>query len=359
VLLLSGMALLALGVAPVARAALQTVGSPLSVPATLNTSENLGYEGVNTDVPASAEAPNGVVHTPHFGADTAIWNTSEASGHASMPEAGQADVIRLEGCALQAPGGPPPLTQIHFQSLAPRPGGDLKVELTSQAFELPICGQNGASGSTVSTYEPINLCVNRGDFVGFNDEGGFVERYYRSGVPYEVLGAVKRSALASFLRGGGTVNGSIFSPLETAAMEGFEMSANEELMMQVELGTGPNARYVCPGGTKDAPPVLPVIRIGRQTDGINRARIVEVAIYCRPVEGCSGSATLTMPAAAKSAKEVGSAVFKLRGDDTSLLPIRVSPALLKLIRKHHGVATTLVASVEGHTFTQTVEIKIL
>jgi hypothetical protein len=178
------LALLGLLLQPAAgRAAMTRVGSPLSVPATLNTSSSLGYAGVNTDVLPTPEAPSGVIHTSHFGADTAIWNTAVFGGHASMPEAGQADVIRLEGCALQAAGGPSPLAQIHFQTLAPQPGGGFKVELTSQPFELPICGQDGASGSTLTSYEPINLCVNRGDYVGFNDEGGFVEPYYRSGVP--------------------------------------------------------------------------------------------------------------------------------------------------------------------------------
>jgi hypothetical protein len=355
------IALLTLLLAPATgRADLITVGSPLSVSATLNTSNNLGYTGVNTSVPPSEEAPNGVIHTPHFGADTAIWNTVVAGGDAAMPQAGQADVIRLEGCALQAPGGPAPLTQIHFQSLSPQPGGGLKVALTSQPFELPICGQNGASGSTISSYEPINLCVNGGDYVGFNDEGGFVEKYYRSGVPYEVLGSVGRSSVASFLKGGGTDNGALFSPLETSAMEGFSSVQNEELMMQVQLGTGANARYVCPGGTKDAPPVLPVIGIGPQTDGINRARIVQVAVYCRPTSGCDGTATLTLSNLGKSAAhEVGKTKFSLPGDNTSHVPIRVSPEVLTLIRRHNGVATTLAAVVDGQTFAQTVEIKIL
>jgi len=35
-----------------------------------------------------------------------------------------------------------------------------------------VVGPNGAGGSTVSTYEPVNLCVNKGDYVDFNDEGG-------------------------------------------------------------------------------------------------------------------------------------------------------------------------------------------
>ncbi|HSZ04159.1 MAG TPA: hypothetical protein VK778_03040, partial [Solirubrobacteraceae bacterium] len=185
-----------------AGAAVIIIGSPLSVPATLNTSANLAYQGTNTAVPPSAEAPNGIFHTFHFGADTALWNVAQASGSPSVPADGEVQKIALEGCAQAAPGGPAPLTQIHFQDIAPLPGGGATVKLTSGAFEIPVCGEGGASGSTVSTYEPNGLCVSQGDYVDFNDEGGYVENIYRAGVPYEVLGSVAGSTADSFIRGG-------------------------------------------------------------------------------------------------------------------------------------------------------------
>jgi hypothetical protein len=338
-------------------AAIVSVGPRLDVPANVTTSGGLGYRGIDTAVPPAPDAPNGIVHTSHFGADTAIWNTTGAGHSAAMPKAGQADRIKLEGCAVRAPGGPAPLTQIHFQTLA-RQGGGIKVALTSGAFEIPICGEGGASGSTVTTYSPINLCVHKGDYIGFNDEGGYVESYYRSGVPYQVLRTVRGASIDSFLRGGGTNNGSFFNPAETAAMDGFASKANEQLMLQVELGTGPDARYVCPGGSKDAPRVLPALRVSRQTDGINRARVVAVAIYCRPVTGCRGSARLTLPTTGRAAA-VGHSVFALPGNKTSHLPIRVSPEVLKLIRKNHGVNSQIELRMGRKTFTQRVAIKIL
>ena len=106
------------------------------------------------------------------------------------PEEGQALKVKLEGCAEAAPGGPAPLTQIHLQDITPLSGGGAKVDLTSQPFEIPICGRGGASGSTVTTYEPVNLCMAKGDYIDFNDEGGYVANVYPSGVPYRVLGAV-------------------------------------------------------------------------------------------------------------------------------------------------------------------------
>lgn len=332
------------------------VGSRLSVPASLNTAEDLSYQGTNTAVPPNPEAPNGIFHTFHFGADTALWNVAQASGSPSMPAAGQAVKVSLEGCAQPAQGGPPPLTQIHFQDISPLPEGGARVNLTSQSFEIPVCGQGGAGGSTLTSYEPINLCVDRGDYVAFDDEGGYVENVYRAGVPYQVLGRVNRSTADSFLMNNGTGDGAVMSPSNLAPNDGFAINQNEELMLQVTLGTGPDARYVCPGGTKDAPPVLPPIAVHPQTDGINHSRIVAVAIYCRLTPKCKGVAALTL---AGKVVSVGHGGFSLRGDTTSHLPLRVAPSLMGLIRKDDGVRTTLTATVAGKTIAQIIDVKIL
>ena len=339
-----------------ANAAIQTFGSPLSVPATLNTSEGLSYEGMNTAVPPSPDAPNGEFHTYHSGADTALWNVASLVGDPRAPAAGQATQLHLEGCAEAAAGGPPPLNQIHFQDISPVPGGGAKVNLTSQGFEIPVCGQGGASGSTVTTYEPINLCVSAGDYIAFNDEGGYVENVYRDGVPYEVLGAVQGSTVDSFIKNDGTGDGATLSSSELSPMEGFAANENEELMLQVTLGTGPNARYACTGGTKEAPPVLPPIDVHPQTDGINAQRIVSVAIYCRLTPTCKGVATLTFGHKRVSTRTVS---FSLPGNTTSHLPIRLVPSIMGRIRKDHGVATTITAVVGGQTFNQRVSVKIL
>jgi hypothetical protein len=342
--------LLAVLVSGAASAAVVTVGSPLSVPATLNTAENLGYQGTDTNVLPTAEIPTGVVHTYHYGADNALW-----SSEAAMPATGQALSVKLEGCAKPAAGGPPPLTQVHFQSISPLPGGGAKVNLSSQPFDVPVCGQNEASSTTVTTYKPINLCVSAGDYVDLNDEGGFVEHFYQSGVPYQVLGAVRGSSFNSFIRGDGTNNGDVMAASDTSTMDGFAASRNEELMLQVELGTGADATHICPGGTAGLPPVLPPIRVSPQTDGINSHRIVSIAVYCRPAQGCAGVATLTF---AGKVASVGQSGFSLAGNKTGHLPMRVSPRVVSLIRKHHGLRMTLTATVGSKTITQTVLVKI-
>ncbi len=241
--------LLGLVVPALSSAAIMSFGSPLSAPATLDTANNLAYLGTYTAVPPAPDAPHGVFHTPHYGADTALWNVKLAAGNPRAPATGQALAVSLEGCAKAAPGGPVPLTQIHFQDISPLPGGGAKVNLTSQAFTIPVCGQHGAGNSTVTTYRPINLCVRRGDYVAFNDEGGYVENVYRAGVPYRVLGRARGSAADSFLRNNGTGNGAILSSSLRFPNEGFAANRGEELMLRVRLGTGPDATHICPGGT--------------------------------------------------------------------------------------------------------------
>jgi hypothetical protein len=342
------------------RADVKTFGSPLAAPATLDTAENLDYRGTDTHVPPSPEAPSGVVHTYHYGADAALWNAAVANGTARAPATGQALKISLEGCAVPAQNGPPPLTQIHFQDITPQPSGGAKVNLTSQAFDIPVCGVGGASGSTISNYEPINLCVSAGDYVAFNEEGGFVEHSYQSGVRYRVLGEVAGSTTNSFIRGGGTNNGAMMSASDSSSMDGFMSNPGKELMMRVTLGTGKDATHICPGGDKGAPPALAPITLHPQTDGVNHSRIAAVAIYCRPANGCAGVATLTPSGAAATKSSWGRTRFNVTGGKTAHVPIRVGSGVVKLLRRHRaaGVQMTLSVLFEGRTFSQAITLKI-
>jgi hypothetical protein len=337
-------------------AAITTFGSPLSVPASLNTTENLNYYGTYTPVPPNPEAPNGLFHTNHWGADTALWNVAVAGGQASAPVTGQALKVRVEGCAKPASGGPPPLTQIHLQDLSPLPDGGARVNLSSQTFDLPVCGQNGASGSTITTYVPVNLCIAQGDYVAFNDNGGYVPYIYRSGVPYQVIGAVPGSTMDSFIRGNGTGNGSTLSGHDTTANDGFASNRNEELMLQVIEGSGSDATHICAGGSGGLAPALPALKIRPQTDGVNHARMISVSAYCRPASGCNGVASLALVGKIAS---YGRASFSLPGNKTSRMSIRVTPKLMALIRKNHGVSTVVSAVMGGKLFTQTILVKIL
>jgi hypothetical protein len=347
-------ALVALLAPPASQAKLTEIGSPLSVPATLNTAANLSYPGVFTQVPPAPDAPNGIFHTFHYGADTALWNFSGPRGEERVPATGQAKKIELEGCAQRAANGPLPLTTVHFQTLSPLPGGGAKVELTSQGFDLPVCGENGAGASTVTTFLPINLCVSAGDYVGLNDSGGYVPGVYHSGVPYQVLGSSKGATTDSFIKDNGTGNGATLAPSVTSAMDGFAVNRNEELLMRVTLATGSDATHICPGGKQGLPAALPAIRLNAETYGISHDRIVTVAVFCR-VSPCHGVATLST----RGGPEYGHTSFVAQKETTTHIRIPVKADLLRKIRAKHGVSATLSAVVDGKRFSQAIAVKIL
>jgi hypothetical protein len=360
------VSLLALALPAASSAAISAFGSPLGVPATLNTAEDLNYTGSGIAVPGA------VIRIPHDGADTALWNVALPDGAPVAPAAGQVLKFSLEGCAKRPQGAPAPLTQIHFQDLVPQPDGGARINVTSQAFDIPVCGEGGASGSTVTSYEPTHFCVAQGDYVAFNDEGGWVPGEngglspYPSGVPYMVIGSVKGATMDSFIRGGGTNNGALISPSDSTYHDGFAANHDQELMLQATLGTGADANKDC-GGTQGLPPggavshphaPLPPLRVGKQTDGINHRRIAGVAMYCRLASGCSGVLTLQVLGGARQSRQV-KAPFKIVGGKTVHLPVRVPSEVVKLARTHgRGVPMKLTALVDGKTITQTIVLRI-
>jgi hypothetical protein len=337
-LAIAGLAISAAG----ASAATTTFGSPLAVPATKNTADDLNYSGSNVALPEST------FHVAHDGADTALWNVQLASGSPSAPASGQVTSVSLEGCAQSQ--GPAPLTQIHFQDLRPQAGGAVQVNVTTQAFEIPVCGQ-GADGSTITAYQPTNFCVTQGDYVDFNDEGGFVANPsgpppYPAGVPYMVIGAVPGASMDSFIRNGGVDNGATFSPGETSYHDGFASNSGEELLLQATLATGADASPLCPGGTRGVSdrkpppphPVFPVVTLPYpQLDGVNSHGIVEVAAFCHSAAPCDGALTLHSRVRNGSGSvSLGQAGFSLLSHRTGKVSVHLSSFAQRLVRKTMG-----------------------
>jgi hypothetical protein len=336
-----------------ASAATTTFGSPLAGPATKDTANDLGYSGSNVALPEAT------FHVAHDGADTALWNVQLASGSPSAPASGQITSVSLEGCAQSK--GPAPLTQIHFQDLRPQSGGAVQVSVTSQAFEIPVCGQ-GADGSTITAYQPTNFCVTQGDYVDFNDEGGFVPNPagpppYPAGVPYMVIGSAPGATMNSFIRNGGANNGATFSPGDTSYHDGFASNSGEELMLQSTLATGVDASPLCPGGTKGVStrkpppphPVLPAVTLPRpQLDGVNSGGIVEVAAFCHSSGPCAGVLTLrSYPHQGLSSVLLGQASFALPSHRTGKIGVHLGSFARRLVRKtmgRLGVEVTLTSS---------------
>lgn len=164
--------------------------------------------------------------------DSAFWPVAAPGGRSvRAPRTGQILAIRLKGTALRHRGRDP-VDEVHFQHLRPRSGGRMLVVQTSQPFDVPI----GGPRNTISTFRPENLCVRRGDVIAFNDEGGFVPSLYPSGTPFRVFGRVAGARTARFTKGGGTLNGATMTP---------KVRSREELLMQLELGTGARVSGAC------------------------------------------------------------------------------------------------------------------
>jgi hypothetical protein len=341
-------------------AAVTTFGSPLSVPATVDTAHNLNYTGTNEVLYGSGA----ILHIAHDGADTAMWNAAVAGGSPAAPAAGQITSVSLEGCAQPTSGGPSPLTQIHFQALTPQPGGGMLIDVTTQPFDIPVCGVGGAGGATVTQYAPTNFCVNAGDYVDFNDEGGFDPSAYPSGVPYQVLGSVGGSTADSYILDQGTNNGTTMSPTLVDPMHGFATNVGEELMLRATLATGPDATPLCPGGTQGVP--VPKPQAGQaggppalsiphpQREGVTHQRTVRVSVYCAQAAPCTGTVSLTngMPASAAGGKTraFGTAALNVAGRSPAHVSMNVSPATLALVRKYRrGIPAVVTVTLANGT----------
>jgi hypothetical protein len=126
--------------------------------------------------------------------------------------------------------GSTPVTLVHFQILHPVDGGKVRVSLTSGPFHVPV----GGNANRITTYHPVNLCAKKGDYVGFNDVGGYKPPNYPNGTPFRVFSSVPGAITNFFSKGGATNNGDVF---KGAPHDG------EELLMKMVLVTGNDAGY--------------------------------------------------------------------------------------------------------------------
>jgi hypothetical protein len=177
------------------------------------------------------KAPAEVAET--HGADAVFWGTNLPGDRAvRVPRKGQVTRVRLKGTALRPAGAPPPVTLMHFQILRPVGRGRVKVMLTSAGFRVPV----GGDRNRVTSYRPVNLCARRGDYVAFNNVGGFQPPHYPNGTPFRVFSGVTGSTTGFYTRGDGTNNGAVF---RGSAKRG------RELLMQMVLTTGRSVSPPC------------------------------------------------------------------------------------------------------------------
>jgi len=322
--------------------------------------------------------------------DIAFWSPQLPNGSSTQaPAAGQILEVRIKGCAERSRTNPPgspnymePLTQTHFQALKPEANGTLTLNATTNPFYTPICGDPGIDQNYISTFKPINLCVNAGDYVDWTDAGGFdgVPSNYPQGVYYDFF-APSPSARTMFFRTPNALDVRPFGPtpatedplaaLAAAPLYPYTVnyagtgSQNLELLMSLTLGTGPDATPLCPGGTrgvsqrrpgKPAPSPShrrprPRVVLHAQADRVNHRRLTRVHLFCSGAAAhCAGTVSLTVT----GAPVLASARFDTVGGKTAKLVLRITPTGLRLLRAHNrrlGVTMTVVLDPGGPTNT--------
>jgi len=162
--------------------------------------------------------------------DAVFWaNKLPGGARVSAPERGKVTTIKLKGSAVKH-GSTDPVTLFHFQILHPIAGGKVKVSLTSGPFHVPV----GGNQNRITTYHPVNLCAKKGDFVAFNDVGGYKAGKYPKGTPFRVFSSVPAATTNFFSKAGATGNNREFKGAP---------HVGEELLMRMTLATGQDAGY--------------------------------------------------------------------------------------------------------------------
>ena len=261
------------GTAGADAALLAPFGSDLSATPTLDIGN--GATGSSAAPHEQAVVIDATGRYVHDASDAATWNS------AASPADGQARYIKVKGCAVKDPTAPKdtstgsegqevPANSIAFQRLAPGPGGSYAVsgppatvDSHNNLFALPWCSDsaNPATGSvttsTVTTYEPIHMCINSGEIVDFYDRGGFIQQgaqaWYPQGVPFLVIAPAAGQTMHSFV---GAYQQATFGPgtdPNSNRESGLGTEGNEAVQMQVTVGTGDDAYGLCPGGTANEP----------------------------------------------------------------------------------------------------------
>lgn len=189
--------------------------------------------------------------TENHQADTLFFNTGGANTHKS-PISGEILEIRVKGTIVPQ-AGRSNNNLWHSQVLQPKTDGTYSVESSSQHLYFPV----GVPADTVSRFVPSRQCVEAGQFVDFNNVGGWDGNPGEpNGTLYKIFQPKGGSQYNWFERDNGTNIGVTFNPGRRVynkadgsyLREEYEGPRDGELMMQVVVGTGWQASNLCPGG---------------------------------------------------------------------------------------------------------------
>jgi hypothetical protein len=261
------------------------------------------------------------------GADSVFWTPTIGRSSGAVPRDGQIILVRLRGGVVADPTGRvKPDPQSHIQVLHPIGGGRVKVALTSGLWRLPVA----ANPQSISSFKPINLCVHKGDFVAFNDFGGFEYRWGNyGGMPVQVFADSPLWNMNFYTKNAGTNNGDQFAPAT--------VTQGRELLMQYQLGTGRDAVSICPGGYREHAFKGLEIRSIRESVGGGSARI-RVRCPFRTYGSCRGVFVLKAKLNGKIVT-LGGAPFSIPQAWSKTVQVGISGQNVNAIRRAGGVSS--------------------
>lgn len=301
-------------------AALAAAGLCAAVPAT----SHAAFQTFGSDLTAPANV------TQAHQADTAYWQTAVANPAMSpvSPAGGQVVEVRIKGIAprstVPTPAGADPLAGsplFHFQVLEPVVADGrqtVRALRASAGFEIPTAGDP----QQITVYRPENLCIDQGQYVAFNEIGGYdgiANRNpkdgpvgpYPDGTVFQIFSSAPGASTDWFEAHGKWVDpatsGTPFVPRPGSVDRGGRLQGTE-LLMQMVVATGPDAFYMCPGGTNNpyrppdpprapkAPKPVPIQKStfpAGQRVNVKRNGQASLALFCQPgPKRCTGQVTI-------------------------------------------------------------------
>lgn len=333
----AALAAAVLTVAPAAaRAGEITIGSDLSAPASLAHSD-----------------PN----------DILFWGASHPAATLEVPVEGQAIIMRLKGGTLQ-PDGPssnPDYDQMRFVVLRRQGYGTWRIKWSSVPLKAPVIGPQGnADEHTISSYtSEWPLCVEPGDRIGMVSVGGYDQRLFPQGLPYQVFARAPGAVVNHFAAGGAL-------EIDETVVRGDTMREHE-LLLQVVIGTEEDARATCggsspipdPGKQPDPPPTPgqpgPVAtatlprpdRAPRLFSGG-----IRLPVKCTAAAACAG--TITVDA---KGKRLGTRDYALAPGRRIDFSIKFTRKGRRLAERKHRLKATVTVTAGDRRSSRTVAIR--
>jgi hypothetical protein len=193
-----------------------------------------------TDTPWGSTLTGAANVVKNAEADSVYWASAFADGSsATAPSAGQVKSVTVKGHWVA--GAYP---KVFIQVLRPQPDGSVQVVATSQPFTMP-------SVDGTYTFEPENMFVQQGDYLGLATLGGEIA----------IASAVSGSTTLDFTGHNQDMNGSIIRPTAT--------ESNTELLLRVDLvptppSTTPTTTTRTPPTTQEKPKKPKKVKKGKK-----------------------------------------------------------------------------------------------